>query len=630
MASGATGMARELPVGFSKPPNQSIKGAWIIATKPTTNSPLIHPTTLGDDSPNQVLHHNKNSSNSLLPIERSDEVISGQIVAASPEMHLQICAPSQQFCDDLNIGDYTPNEEEQAHETTLVSLVEIQAQYTVNQQPEFAEPPEEDQGIEMQYKEQDQRPKCPNDYQVNADHSTMKVADVESSSQFSFGIKPTETTPRNEGKQKTGKDINSIIDTNINHVQVQQVMNTRMHVQEPNVEGNQSGLPWHCFKKKFITPLLSSIGKVQDLDTTSIKRTRASMAKETQNEEKEQAANTRGPLTQKTQHRQKPDHNKKTQGIQKGSKDNNKSTIIDTMLPIPTNLNISVVNYNVEVERGMNGGSQEKHNNLQERVSKGGNLTHVLHEGIHTNHRAYPTTKIQQRNPRVQQIQQQKQLGLQKQVITENNREKQQGEERTVNHQNKGAMPKDMGNIASTSNQGTTPKSKNKPNKKKREAAKKKQNKQQERDQPGEQKNDEQLQWKNLVVDYHVIEEDEQHITCEIIHNELHNKFTITFVYAKCKDHVRRPLWDRILYYATAKTNSPWCAVGDYNVITSIDEKLGGVSYNMKKSLEFIDVIEACGLMDLGFSGQKFTWSNNRGIHNRVWKRLDRAMVNDS
>ncbi|WMV30175.1 hypothetical protein MTR67_023560 [Solanum verrucosum] len=39
------------------------------------------------------------------------------------------------------------------------------------------------------------------------------------------------------------------------------------------------GLPWHCFKKKFITPLLESVGKVLYLDTTSIKKTRASMAK---------------------------------------------------------------------------------------------------------------------------------------------------------------------------------------------------------------------------------------------------------------------------------------------------------------------------------------------------------------
>ncbi|KAH0737812.1 hypothetical protein KY290_036517 [Solanum tuberosum] len=58
------------------------------------------------------------------------------------------------------------------------------------------------------------------------------------------------------------------------------------------------------------------------------------------------------------------------------------------------------------------------------------------------------------------------------------------------------------------------------------------------------------------------------------------------------------------------------------------EEKLGGIGYNIRKSLEFIRVIEACGLMNLGFNGPGFTWSNQRGINFRNWKRLDRAMVN--
>lgn len=49
----------------------------------------------------------------------------------------------------------------------------------------------------------------------------------------------------------------------------------------------------------------------------------------------------------------------------------------------------------------------------------------------------------------------------------------------------------------------------------------------------------------------------------------------------------------------------------------------------MNKSLEFISVIEACGLVDLGFTGQSFTWCNQRSPNARFWKRLDRVMVND-
>lgn len=47
----------------------------------------------------------------------------------------------------------------------------------------------------------------------------------------------------------------------------------------------------------------------------------------------------------------------------------------------------------------------------------------------------------------------------------------------------------------------------------------------------------------------------------------------------------------------------PLCLVGDLNVITCTNEKKGGVHYNMKKSLEFIGVIEGCGLIDIGFAG---------------------------
>ncbi|WMV13664.1 hypothetical protein MTR67_007049 [Solanum verrucosum] len=102
-------------------------------------------------------------------------------------------------------------------------------------------------------------------------------------------------------------------------------------------------------------------------------------------------------------------------------------------------------------------------------------------------------------------------------------------------------------------------------------------------------------------------EADDQQVTCEINHTEIQGNYIKTFVYAKCKDFLRKPLWDRLLHIADTRDTTPWCTVGDFNVITDIDEKLGGIPYIMKKSLEFIGVIEACGLMDLGFNGPKFT-----------------------
>lgn len=69
--------------------------------------------------------------------------------------------------------------------------------------------------------------------------------------------------------------------------------------------------------------------------------------------------------------------------------------------------------------------------------------------------------------------------------------------------------------------------------------------------------------------------------------------------------------------------------LGDFNVTTSSEEKLGGMPFNMNKSFDFVSVIEACGLTDIGYNGQQYTWCNQRSEEARVWKRLDRAMVND-
>ncbi|XP_019223633.1 PREDICTED: uncharacterized protein LOC109205377 [Nicotiana attenuata] len=46
--------------------------------------------------------------------------------------------------------------------------------------------------------------------------------------------------------------------------------------------------------------------------------------------------------------------------------------------------------------------------------------------------------------------------------------------------------------------------------------------------------------------------------------------------------------------------------------------------------MEFLSMIEDCGLTDLGYYGPRYTWSNGRGPCSIVWKRLDRGLVNDN
>lgn len=114
----------------------------------------------------------------------------------------------------------------------------------------------------------------------------------------------------------------------------------------------------------------------------------------------------------------------------------------------------------------------------------------------------------------------------------------------------------------------------------------------------------------NSDVDYVMRDQDEQQIPCEITHNKLQKQFTTAFVYVKCKYSLRRPLWDKILQQSEIG-DKPWCSMGDYNIKTSTEEKLRGIPYNIRKRFHLIAIIQACGLMDIGFIGKKYTWSTN-------------------
>ncbi|XP_019251233.1 PREDICTED: uncharacterized protein LOC109230164 [Nicotiana attenuata] len=109
-----------------------------------------------------------------------------------------------------------------------------------------------------------------------------------------------------------------------------------------------------------------------------------------------------------------------------------------------------------------------------------------------------------------------------------------------------------------------------------------------------------------------VLDHDEQQLSLEMKHVENGNLFHLTVIYAKCKPVLRRPLWE-VLRQKSTNCSVPWCVIGDFNIIASVEKKIGGIPYQMSKSLDFLSMMEDCGLVDLGFYGPKVTWSNGRG-----------------
>ncbi|XP_042450686.1 uncharacterized protein LOC122035343 [Zingiber officinale] len=98
----------------------------------------------------------------------------------------------------------------------------------------------------------------------------------------------------------------------------------------------------------------------------------------------------------------------------------------------------------------------------------------------------------------------------------------------------------------------------------------------------------------------------------------------VTIVYAKCSYIERRTLWEKLLE-VTPVMEEVWMVGGDFNVILSSDEHSAGILNNPGAVKEFNDFVMLAGLIDTGFVGDKFTWTNLR-----IWKRLDRVLISSS
>ncbi|KAK1390808.1 hypothetical protein POM88_018986 [Heracleum sosnowskyi] len=69
---------------------------------------------------------------------------------------------------------------------------------------------------------------------------------------------------------------------------------------------------------------------------------------------------------------------------------------------------------------------------------------------------------------------------------------------------------------------------------------------------------------------------------------------------------------------------------GDYNEILVYEEKEGGADRERREMGCFREVMDECGIGDLGFKGQWFTWERGNTLELRVRERLDRFLASPS
>ncbi|XP_028752270.1 uncharacterized protein LOC114711983 [Neltuma alba] len=95
-----------------------------------------------------------------------------------------------------------------------------------------------------------------------------------------------------------------------------------------------------------------------------------------------------------------------------------------------------------------------------------------------------------------------------------------------------------------------------------------------------------------------------------------------TAIYDSPNPSLREQLWRDLLKIQVSEAE-PWLLAGDFNATINEGDRTGGTSWNRMGYQRFKNFIQDAGLVDLGFSGPKYTWQRGR-----LMVRLDRALGN--
>ena len=135
------------------------------------------------------------------------------------------------------------------------------------------------------------------------------------------------------------------------------------------------------------------------------------------------------------------------------------------------------------------------------------------------------------------------------------------------------------------------------------------------------------LLWRSNLVQVEALATTEQEVHAIVRVRTQSFNWLISAIYASPRFEERCILWDNLKMLADMH-DLPWALMGDFNEVLIDEEKSGGNHISQRRVRAIQDCMDTCHMLDLGFSGPKFTWTNKRGIADLIQCRLDRCWAN--
>jgi hypothetical protein len=129
--------------------------------------------------------------------------------------------------------------------------------------------------------------------------------------------------------------------------------------------------------------------------------------------------------------------------------------------------------------------------------------------------------------------------------------------------------------------------------------------------------------WTNNV-NLNIVGYNNNMIDCYIECDIDRNKWRATGIYGFPNKENKILTCDLISSLNQSNMNDQWLLFGDFNLVFNSYEKQGGRDINYNTINIAQDTLSNCNLMDLGYQGDIFTWSNNQADNYNIKERLDR------
>ena len=135
------------------------------------------------------------------------------------------------------------------------------------------------------------------------------------------------------------------------------------------------------------------------------------------------------------------------------------------------------------------------------------------------------------------------------------------------------------------------------------------------------------LLWNEDQVEIQELAKTEQEIHVEVKVCASNLSWIFSAIYASPRNVERCILWSNLSKVAELH-NKPWIMVDDFNEPLVNEDKFGGRGVSVNRSLAFKNCLDLCSMVDMGFSGPRYTWTNKRDINNLILERIDRFFMN--